>query len=125
MHPANLKYSKYHVWVRDDGDNTVTLGMTYYYQKTYGNVVYLDLPEVGAKLTYDEVFGLIESNKASNDLISPVTGEVIEVNTDLNDKPVTINHSPYDEGWIVKVRLSENLSDELLTAEQYTKEMTD
>jgi glycine cleavage system H protein len=99
--------------------------MTYYYQKTYGNVVYLDLPEVGAKLTYDEVFGLIESNKASNDLISPVTGEVIEVNTDLNDKPVTINHSPYDEGWIVKVRLSENLSDELLTAEQYTKEMTD
>ena len=123
MHPANLKYSKNHVWVKNLGDETVILGMTYFFQKTYGNVVYVELPSVGDEVMTEEVFGVIESNKASNDLVSPVTGTVIAVNTVLENKPVTINHSPYEDGWLIKVKLSEPISSDLLTNEEYTKDM--
>ena len=123
MHPINLKYSKNHVWVKELGDDTVLLGMTYFFQKTYGNVVYVELPAVGDMVTTEEVFGVIESNKASNDLVSPVTGTVIDVNTILENKPVTINHSPYEDGWLIKVKLSEPISSDLMTSAEYTKDM--
>ena len=123
MHPANLKYSKNHVWVKDLGDDTVLLGMTYFFQKTYGTVVYIELPSVGDEVMTEEVFGVIESNKASNDLISPVTGTVTDVNTLLENKPVTINHSPYEDGWLVKIKLTEPISSDLLTNKEYTKDM--
>ena len=123
MHPANMKYSKNHVWVKDLGDDTVLLGMTYFFQKTYGTVVYIELPSVGDEVMTEEIFGVIESNKASNDLISPVTGTVTDVNTLLENKPVTINHSPYEDGWLVKVKLTEPISSDLLTNKEYTKDM--
>ena len=117
--PPELRYTKDHEWVRvQDGIGTV--GITDYAQDQLGDVVYVDLPVPGKQLTQMAVFGEIESVKAVSEIYSPVSGEVIESNQALADKPELINESPYDEGWIMKVRLiDEGEVDKLLTADQY------
>ena len=118
MYPADLKYTKDHEWIRLDGDTGV-VGITDFAQKQLGDVVYLDLPEVGASITAGEPFGTIESVKAVSELYAPVSGEVVEVNTKLKDKPEEVNSKPH-ESWMIKLRLT-NPSDtgELMDAAAY------
>jgi glycine cleavage system H protein len=104
MYPADLKYTKEHEWIRVDGD-TGTVGITNFAQQQLGDVVYVDLPEVGTQLTAGQSFGTIESVKAVSELYAPVSGEVVEVNTALKDHPEQVNSKPHDS-WMVKVRLA-------------------
>ncbi len=117
--PPDLRYTKEHEWIRAE-DGVGTVGITDYAQDQLGDIVYVDLPETGKQVSQLAVFGEIESVKAVSELYSPVTGEVIEANQALADKPELINDSPYGDGWIMKVRLpDESEVDKLLTAEQY------
>ncbi|MDH4063301.1 MAG: glycine cleavage system protein GcvH, partial [Acidobacteriota bacterium] len=100
-YPTDLKYTKDHEWMRLDGD-TGTVGITDFAQQQLGDVVYVELPEVGATMTAGQVFGTIESVKAVSELFAPVGGEVIEVNASLKDKPEAVNQRPH-EAWMVKV----------------------
>lgn len=117
--PTNLRYAKSHEWVLDHQDGTVTVGITDHAQEALGDVVFVELPEVGQALSKGKEFGVIESVKAASDLYSPVDGEVIEVNDALEDAPETVNDAPYEGGWIMKVRLSEQTLDDLLDADAY------
>ena len=105
MYPADLKYTKDHEWMRVDGDTGV-VGITDFAQQQLGDVVYVELPEVGRKLAAGQTFGTIESVKAVSELYAPVSGEVIEVNAALKDKPEQVNTTPHD-AWMIKVRLSD------------------
>lgn len=119
-HPANLKYSKTDEWVRLEGDQAV-IGITDYAQDQLGDIVYIELPWDGSQsVTHEAKFGDIESVKATSELISPVSGEVVKVNEQLKDTPELINDNPYDEGWMLVVKLN-NLAevDGLMTADQY------
>jgi glycine cleavage system H protein len=116
--PEDLQYTKSHEWVRTEGD-TATIGITDHAQEELGDVVFVELPEEGATLSAGDTFGSIESVKAVSDLYSPVGGEVIEVNTSLEEAPEKINEDPYGEGWIVKLRTSEGA--DLLSPEEYEK----
>ncbi len=119
--PDDLSYSKDHEWVRRYGDsNTVRIGITDYAQDALGDVVYVELPDVGRELEADESFGEIESTKSVSDVFAPVAGKVVEVNSVLEDAPETLNEDPYGEGWICSIELS-NLTDldGLMNAEAY------
>lgn len=117
-YPTDLKYTKDHEWIRLDGD-TGAVGITDFAQQQLGDVVYVELPEVGATLTAGQVFGTIESVKAVSELFAPVAGEVVAVNADLKDRPEDVNKTPH-EAWMVKVRLA-NPADagELMDAAAY------
>jgi glycine cleavage system H protein len=119
-HPANLKYSKSDEWVRVEGDQAV-VGITDYAQDQLGDIVYIELPWGGSQSISHEVkFGDIESVKATSELISPISGEVVKVNEELKDHPELINDNPYDEGWMVVVKMSNPAElDGLMSAEQY------
>ncbi len=119
--PPDIRYTKEHEWVRvDDGIGTV--GITDYAQDQLGDVVYVDLPSPGKQLSQLAVFGEIESVKAVSELYAPVSGEVVESNGALADKPELINESPYSEGWLMKLRLGdEGEIAKLLTADQYSE----
>ncbi|NOX35981.1 MAG: glycine cleavage system protein GcvH [Calditrichaeota bacterium] len=117
--PEELKYTKDHEWARVDGD-TVVVGITDYAQSELGDIVYVELPEVGAQVSQGESFGTIEAVKAVSDLYAPVSGEVIEVNEKLNDSPELVNQDPYGEGWMIKIKISNPAElDELLDKAQY------
>jgi glycine cleavage system H protein len=103
-YPADLKYTKEHEWIRVDG-GVGAIGITDFAQQQLGDVVYVELPEVGSTITAGQVFGTIESVKAVSELFAPVTGEVTEVNTSLKDRPDHVNSQPHDT-WMVKVKLS-------------------
>lgn len=103
--PSNLLYTAEHEWVRIEGD-TAVVGITDYAQDTLGDVVYLELPEVGAMLTVGRPFGVVESVKAASDLFAPLSGQVIEVNHTLVRQPEEINSDPYGASWMIKIRLS-------------------
>ena len=119
--PENLKYANSHEWVLDNGDGTVTVGITDHAQELLGDVVYVELPEIGAEVVSTEQFSLVESVKAASDIYAPVNGEVIEVNEALNDTPELINDAPYEGAWIAKIKLSEAADlDNLLDAEGYS-----
>jgi glycine cleavage system H protein len=105
--PRNLKYAKTHEWLLDNGDGTVTIGISEHAQDALGDIVFVELPEEGRELEAGEEFGVVESVKAASDVYSPVSGEVIEVNSELEDSPETINASPYQDGWLMKVKLSD------------------
>ena len=105
--PANLRYNDTHEWVLDNGDGTVTIGITDHAQEALGDVVFVELPEVGRALTKGEEFSVVESGKAASDLYAPLEGEVVAVNEELEDNPETINESPYENGWIIKVRVDD------------------
>jgi glycine cleavage system H protein len=103
-YPADLKYTKEHEWIRVDG-NTGTIGITDFAQQQLGDVVYVELPEVGSTMTAGQVFGTIESVKAVSELFAPVSGEVTETNGALKDRPDAVNSKPH-ETWMVKVKLA-------------------
>jgi glycine cleavage system H protein len=117
-YPANLKYTKDHEWMDLSGD-TGKVGITDYAQQQLGDVVYMELPEVGAKLKQGQSFGTIESVKAVSELYSPVSGEVVEVNTALKDKPETVNKDPHGS-WMIAIKLANaGETGALLDAAQY------
>jgi glycine cleavage system H protein len=114
-----IRYTAEHEWVLVEGDEAL-VGITDYAQSELGDIVFIELPEMGSTITYMEPFGTIEAVKAASDLYAPVTGEIVDVNTALTDDPALINSSPYEEGWMVRVRVSDpKVLEDLLTAEQY------
>lgn len=117
--PSDLKYVKTHEWIRIEGD-VATIGITDFAQSELGDVVYVDLPEVGRTLQTDETFGTVESVKTVSDLYAPVAGEVIEVNSALGAQSELVNTDPYSGGYLIKVRLADAAEvDGLLTAADY------
>ncbi len=118
-YPDDLLYHPEHDWARIEGE-TATLGITWFAQDALGEVVFFDPPEVGSTITKDDSYAEVESVKAVSDVIAPLSGEIVEVNTSLGDTPETINTDPYGEGWLVKVRLSdESEKDSLLDQATY------
>lgn len=121
--PNNLKYSEDHEWVKVDGD-TVTIGITEFAQSELGDIVFVELPDEGDEIEKGEDFGSVESVKTVSELYAPVSGEVIEINEELEDSPELVNESPYEEAWILKIKISdESQLDELMDAAAYD-EMT-
>jgi glycine cleavage system H protein len=116
--PDDLQYTRSHEWVRVE-DGTVTIGITEHAQEELGDVVFVELPDVGANIGAGDSFGTVESVKAVSDLYTPVGGEVVEINSSLEDAPEKINDDPYGEGWIVKLSTSEET--DLLSPEEYEK----
>lgn len=104
--PRDLKYTKSHEWVRIDGD-VATFGLTDHAQSELGDITYLELPEIGGTVTQAEPFGVVESVKAASDIYAPLDGEVIEINASAVDAPDVVNKSPYEDAWLVKVRISD------------------
>lgn len=117
--PDELKYSKEHEWVKMDGDVAI-IGITEFAQDELGDIVYVEQPKVGAQVSQNNQFGVVESVKTVSDLYSPVTGEVIEVNDEVSSSPELINKDSYGEGWIIKVKTSDAAElDSLLSADDY------
>lgn len=115
-----LMFTETHEWVLDNGDGTVTIGISNQAQQLLGDVVFVDLPEVGDGTEAGEAFSLVESVKAASDLYAPVTGEIIEINEELADSPELINESPYSAGWIAKIKFSDHGElDNLMSSEDY------
>ncbi len=120
--PTDLKYSKSHEWARDEGDGTVTVGITDHAQELLGDLVFVELPEVGMPVQAEGECAVVESVKAASDIYSPVSGEIIEVNQALADAPESINEDAYGAGWIFKVRVSDAAQLQgLLDADGYTE----
>jgi len=118
--PADLKYTKTHEWVRLEGD-VATIGMTDYAQGELGDITYLELPEAGTSVSASEPFGVVESVKAASDIYAPLDGEVVDRNEDAVSSPDVINSSPYDNAWLIKVRVGEDAGADLMDAEAYGK----
>ena len=118
-YPDDLRYHREHDWARIEGD-TATVGITWYAQDALGEIVHYEAPPAGTSVAKDESYGEVESVKAVSDLISPLSGEVVEVNDAVVEAPETINEDPYGSGWLVKIRLSDPSEvDDLLDAESY------
>ncbi len=123
--PDNLKYTESHEWVKDEGDGSVTVGITDHAQELLGDLVFVELPEVGAELSAGSECAVVESVKAASDVYSPVDGEVVAVNQDLADSPEAINEDPYG-AWIFKLKLSDPAQlDGLLDAAAYAEAAED
>jgi glycine cleavage system H protein len=119
MYPDDLLYSESHQWARIEGD-TATIGITDYAQDQMGDLVYVELPEVGDEVNAGAPLGQVESVKAVSDVVSPVSGEVIAINEALVDAPETVNKDPYGEGWLAKIRMSDQSeTDALLSSAAY------
>ncbi len=117
--PSELRYTKEHEWAKQESGR-VRVGITAYAQEQLGDVVFVELPKVGAKVTAHKPFGIVESVKAVSDLFAPVSGEIVEVNGELPNAPQTVNEDPYGRGWMLVVAPSHAKEfDELLTAKQY------
>ena len=120
MYPADRKYSKEHEWARAEDDGIVRIGITAYAQEHLGDIVFFELPQVGAVLTRMEKLGEVESVKSVSDIFNPVSGEVVEVNDVVMDSPETVNEDPHESGWLVRVRPSQPAEiDDLMSASEY------
>ena len=123
-YPEDLRYHPEHDWARVEGEEA-TFGITWFAQDALGEVVFFDLPKVGTTVTMGQPYAEVESVKAVSDVIAPLSGEIVEVNTALADTPEAINEDPYGAGWMVKVRLSDpSEQQELLAAEAYTASLS-
>jgi len=123
--PADLKYTEEHEYVRASSDGTVEIGITDYAQGELGDVVYVELPAVGAKFAKHDVFGTIEAVKAVSELFSPVSGEVTAINERLDKEPALVNTDPYGAGWMIKMRTSNSAElDTLLDSDAYSKQVS-
>lgn len=105
--PSDLRYTASHEWLRDNGDGTATVGITFHAQDALGELVYVELPEVGRKVAAGEACVVVESTKAASDVYAPVAGEVTAVNGALADAPQTVNESPYDAGWLFRMKIAD------------------
>ncbi|MDH5541332.1 MAG: glycine cleavage system protein GcvH [Nitrospinota bacterium] len=118
-YPDNLKYTKEHEWVIES-EGMVIVGITDYAQDALGDVVFVELPEVGSEVKAGEPFGVVESVKSVSDLYAPITGKVVEINNGLEDEPELVNNSPFDEGWMIKIEVyDESELDDLLSSSDY------
>ncbi len=118
--PADLKYTKDHEWLKLLDGGEAIVGITEFAQNSLGDITFVEVPEVGDSFSAGESFGVVESVKAASDLYMPVDGEVVEVNEALEDSPESVNSSPYEDGWILKIKISDPASlDELLDAAAY------
>ncbi len=118
--PAELKYANSHEWARLESDGTIVVGITDHAQDALGDIVFIELPEIGVEVTAGAEVAVVESVKAASDIYSPITGEVVEVNSGLEDQPELVNGSPYEDGWLFTVRVdSEKDYSALLDAEGY------
>ncbi|MFL0685883.1 MAG: glycine cleavage system protein GcvH [Algoriphagus aquaeductus] len=116
--PQDLKYTKDHEWVKIEGD-VATVGITDFAQKELGDIVYVEVETVGETIEAGEVFGTVEAVKTVSDLFMPLTGEIIEFNSELESSPEMVNESPYESGWMVKVKITGDLPADLLDVESY------
>lgn len=118
--PADLKYVASHEWLRQEADGTITVGITHHAQDLLGDIVYVELPEVGTSVDADAEIAVVESVKAASDVYAPIAGEIVEINEALVDAPETINADPYGEGWFFKMK-PQNASDYdgLMDADEY------
>ena len=120
--PEGLKYTKEHEWIRTNDDGTATVGITDFAQSELGDIVFVELEPEGSEFDQDEVFGTVEAVKTVSELFSPVSGEIVEINSELEDDPELVNTDPYGQGWMVKIKLSDPSElDTLLTQEEYQK----
>jgi len=118
--PENLRYTASHEWARLEEDGTITIGITDHAQDALGEVVYVELPEEGEAVTAGEEFGVVESVKAASDVYSPIDGEVVASNADLEDEPGLVNSAPYGDGWFLRIKPSdEDAFGALMDAEAY------
>ena len=119
--PSDLKYTKDHEWVKIDGD-IATIGITDFAQRELGDIVYVDVSTIGEKIAKEEVFGTVEAVKTVSDLFMPLSGEVLEMNKDIDSAPESVNTDPYGKGWMIKMQISHpDEVGELLSAEDYKK----
>jgi len=115
-----LRFADSHEWVRDNGDGTVFIGISEHAQEMLGDVVFVELPDVNAEIEAGDSFSLVESVKAASDIYAPISGQIIEINEDLESSPELINQEPYENGWIAKVRMSDTAElSNLKDAEEY------
>ncbi|MDF1759280.1 MAG: glycine cleavage system protein GcvH [Coxiellaceae bacterium] len=122
--PQELHYSESHEWILIDENNVATVGITDHAQDQLGEVVFVELPEVGSEVVAGEEAVVVESVKTAADVYSPLTGEVVEVNTSLEDEPNQVNHTPYTEGWLYKVKINDKKEmEQLMTADAYTEQL--
>ncbi|PTX51474.1 glycine cleavage system H protein [Melghirimyces profundicolus] len=118
--PKELKYSEEHEWVKQEGDNKVRVGITDFAQDELGDIVFVELPEVGDELEFNSPFGSVESVKTVSELYAPVSGKVVEVNEELDDSPEKVNESPYEDGWMIVVEMTDPADlDKLMDADKY------
>ncbi len=118
--PAELRYTRSHEWVRDEGDGTVTVGITDHAQALLGDMVYVELPETGREVEAEEACAVVESVKAASDVYAPLSGEVVEINEALGDAPEAVNSDPFGEGWLMRIKPADSgaLAD-LMDADAY------
>ena len=120
--PVDLKYTREHEWIRDNADGTATVGITDFAQSELGDIVFVDLEEVGFDFSKDETFGTIEAVKTVSELYAPVDGEILEINTKLEDNPEIVNDDPFGEGWLIKIKVGDpSQLEELLSEDEYTE----
>lgn len=118
--PEDLKYSKEHEWVKDNGDGTATIGITDFAQSELGDIVFVELEEVGSTFVTDDIFGTVEAVKTVSELFAPIDGEILEINEALEDNPELVNEDPFGEGWMIKVKIADaSQLGALLSASQY------
>ena len=118
--PEELKYTREHEWIRDNGDGTATVGITDFAQGELGDIVFVELEEVGYEFDKDETFGTVEAVKTVSDLYAPVSGEIAEINERLEDEPELVNDDPYGDGWMIKIAMSnESELEDLMSADDY------
>jgi glycine cleavage system H protein len=118
--PADLKYAETHEWLRREADGTYVMGITAHAQDALGELVYVELPAIGRKLSRGEACAVVESTKAASDVYAPVDAEVVAINEALADAPQTVNESPYDQGWLLRLKLSDPTQvDALMSAQAY------
>lgn len=123
---GELRFSQDHLWVRLEEDGRATVGISDYLQDRVGTIYNIQLPEEGDEMVQDEPFAIIDSQRGRQELLAPVSGEIIEVNFDLNDTPELVNEEPYNDGWIVKLELTaEDEFDALLTEDEYEEYLTE
>ncbi|HSJ69833.1 MAG TPA: glycine cleavage system protein GcvH [Anditalea sp.] len=118
--PKELKYTKDHEWIKIEGD-TATIGITEFAAKELGDIVYVEVETLGETIEHGEVFGTVEAVKTVSDLFMPIEGEVLEFNENLESSPELVNEDPYGDGWMIKVKISGDLPEDLLSSEEYTE----
>ncbi len=119
-YPTDLKYTKEHEWIRDNGDGTATVGVTDFAQSELGDIVFVEIEPEGFEFEQDEVFGTVEAVKTVSELYAPVGGEIAEINEKLEMEPELVNDDPYGDGWMVKIQVAEpSQFDDLMSAEEY------
>jgi len=120
--PSELKYTKEHEWIRDNGDGTVTIGITEFAQGELGDIVFVELEDIGSDYAQDDTFGTVEAVKTVSDLFAPIDGSIIEINEALEDNPEIVNEDPFGEGWMIKMKVSNpSQLENLLSADEYTE----